>query len=142
MKCYKVQKLLFRVAVGEVPEDLKEKIEFHLASCPECQKELELVKMEREFLRSVLSPEPPSYLLTRILARIKSAEEQRRRAWLPRVAWYMATGLLIAVGIGLGSFIGRSLANNGSTNLDYVTLNTEPSLEELFAIQDNQLGRR
>ncbi|MEO0070822.1 MAG: zf-HC2 domain-containing protein [candidate division WOR-3 bacterium] len=133
MKCQKVKKLLSRTLDGEIEAGLKEKIHSHIDGCPECRKEFEELEALKKFLSSASVPEMSPYLLTRTIARLKEAKVLPISGWQVLV-WRVVAVVLIVIGIGVGVLLGLGIGSNGEVNGELAALNSEPSIEELFAI--------
>lgn len=130
MNCAKVKRMLSLVLDGEAPAELRAAVEDHLERCAGCRKEFQELKEIKALLQSMPSPEMPSYLTARVLARLQE-KESAQPGFIP-VLWRIAAALLIAIGLGLGVVIGQGLAGNGGTGDEIATLNAEPTLEEFF----------
>lgn len=130
MKCDKVKRMLSLVLDGEAPAELRVAVEDHIERCAECRKEFQELKEIKALLQSMPSPEMPSYLTARTLARLRE-KESAHPGFIP-VLWRIAAVLLVAVGLGLGVVIGQGLAGNGGTGDEIATLNAEPTLEEFL----------
>ena len=113
MKCSEVQENLSAWLDGEVPEGLHQQLADHLAGCPVCQAELEILERLDAALGGLEVPVPRGL-----------ADKVKRR--LPRPAaspWIQS--LALAVCLALGIFLGSSLtgtldpwpaSTNGITN--------------------------
>jgi anti-sigma factor RsiW len=114
MKCNEVQENLSAWMDGEVPEELHQQLADHVAGCPACQAELEVLKRLDAALGGLEVPVPRGL-----------ADKVSRR--LPRSAaasrWVQS--LALAVCLALGIFLGSSLTgtlyrwpatNNGITS--------------------------
>jgi anti-sigma factor RsiW len=113
MKCNEVQENLSAWLDSEVPEGLHQRLAYHLAGCPACQAELEVLERLDVALAGLEVPVPQG------LAAKVSLQ-------LPRPAaspWFqsLALAVCLALGIFLGSSITDSLypltaSTNGITN--------------------------
>jgi anti-sigma factor RsiW len=113
MKCNEVQEHLSAWLDGEVPEGLHQRLADHLAGCPACRAELEILERLDAALGGLEVPVPQGL----------AAKVSRR---LPRPAaspWVqsLALAVCLALGIFLGSSITGSLypvtaSTNGITN--------------------------
>lgn len=98
--CQMVRDLLPELAADSlVPEDAGA-VEAHLSSCPDCQREFELVTALRDS-----RPQVPADLEARIQARIREGlhgeAAPRRRPWVPTWALSAAAVVVLALGIGV-----------------------------------------
>jgi len=97
MKCNEVQEHLSAWLDGEVPEGLRQRLADHVAGCPACQAELEVLERLDASLAGLEVPVPQGL----------AAKVSRR---LPRPAasrWVQS--LALAVCLALGIFLGSSL---------------------------------
>ncbi len=135
-KCSKVKTLLSSFLDGELKGEVKVDVELHLAQCPDCRNELALLKADREVLTSVSVPELSPYFLTKTFARIRELKERKEPFWTRRFVYQAGAAFLVLLGIGLGIFLGSNLATHNGVSQEIATLNAEPSIEEIFAVDN------
>jgi anti-sigma factor RsiW len=100
MKCNEVQEHLSAWLDGEVPEGLRQRLADHVAGCPACQAELEVLERLDAALGGLEVPVPRGL-----------ADKVSRR--LPRpVASPWVQSLALAVCLALGIFLGSSITGS------------------------------
>ena len=77
--------LIFRYLSDSLDEAEREAFECHIASCPECAKELEEAREMNRLLDS-MSAEPPAELAASVMARIKAENRRKRLMRITRIA--------------------------------------------------------
>ena len=76
------------------------------------------MKSDRDALRAVETPEQPPYLVTRVMAEVRSAHEgatARRRVWWRRALPAAAAALLVAAGLWFGAQVGSEFGQGTLT---------------------------
>lgn len=136
MKCKKVKRLLSRTLDGEITPELKGKVDAHILVCSGCRKEFKELQALKALLSLAPVPEMSPYLFTRTVARLKESEVLSVSRWRVLV-WRTAAALLVAIAIAVGVLLGTGIRSNGGANGELATLNAEPSIEELFAVENS-----
>lgn len=77
--------MIFRYLSDSLDEAEREAFECHIASCPECAKELEEAREMNRLLDS-MSAEPPAELAASVMARIKAENRRKRLMRITRIA--------------------------------------------------------
>jgi anti-sigma factor RsiW len=138
MNCGQAKRLLPPFLDEELSGRLRDGVGAHLASCPACRTELEALKTDMAFLLSTAEPEPPTFLVTRVMAEARQASRAMRRGFLlGRVLGAVTAILLIAVSISAGVFFGSGLArnhNSANTIDNPVVSYLESSTADLYAL--------
>lgn len=106
MSCDEARKLLVALADGEPAGAGADRARRHVASCPACARELEELERDTALLRAEPRPEPPAFLLTRTMARVRARKAATRFGLLPTLA---TLALLVVAGLALGAVIGRRI---------------------------------
>lgn len=114
MKCKQVQCLLSAYSDGELAGKSQVAIEAHLGECPACRSELEAMAADRQTLRLVSAVEHPAFMMTRVIAEVRSRPGARREFALGRVLSTAAAVLVVAASIGVGTLVGTGLAQQNS----------------------------
>jgi anti-sigma factor (TIGR02949 family) len=118
MRCSRAQRKLEAYLGGEVGERERERLEPHLAKCPECARALERARQLRAVLRGVQAPELPAGFHARLMARAAeqsagpvSAGLLGRLRWLPSMPVPLRVGAVgaVIVAVGTGVLIGRDM---------------------------------
>lgn len=133
MKCSKVLNLLSRHLDHELSGPEQEAVINHLAECAGCRQEYELLQSDHRLLQSVTVPEISPYFTARTLARLGAFKPA---PVLPKLLWQTAVSLLVLAGIGLGIMLGSGLATGNGTSSELAALNAEPTIEELFTLEN------
>jgi len=122
MKCDKARIQLAGLTDKALSAGENEAVRRHLATCDECRTLLERLRADAELLRQEPAPEVPAGLATRIMAEVR-ARRQRTGRWFGAnlVLARVAAVVLVAVGIWLGTVLGRGIAGS------------QPSLAEQLA---------
>ena len=79
-----LRSMLPALAGGELSKMDQVLLEQHLAECPVCRSELAQLQAVVQAMRSTTELEPPSWLATRIMARVKE-EQASHRSWFVRL---------------------------------------------------------
>ena len=137
MKCDEVRKRLSRFLDGELNVREKELVSRHIEQCPDCRQEFAALEENRELLRSAQTPEAPAYLVTRVMAEVRSQTSGRQRTspfWARAFATAAAV-LVVVAGAWFGTVLGREIAGNGNGNTESVlSANVEPSLDDMYQV--------
>jgi hypothetical protein len=86
MTCKEIEILLSALLEGELSADESKRVRDHLMRCPSCRKALEDLKASGEMVRNLKEVEPPSWLKTRVMARVR--EEAGQKESLLRKLFY------------------------------------------------------
>jgi anti-sigma factor RsiW len=131
MKCEEVRLRLVSLADGALGSDEAEAVQKHLAGCEDCRGLLERLQADAELLRREPAPEAPVGLATRTMAEVR-ARGQRPGHWygLSPVMARVAAVVLVAVGLWLGTVLGRGIVGN------------QPSLDQELAACGMQVLNR
>jgi len=105
MNCKEARNLLVALADGELADADRQRIEEHLAKCPDCAGELSALAADRQTLRTIPAPEVPPFVATRVMARISAPAPRARLS--PALAASLV--LVTAAGLWLGTALGRSI---------------------------------
>ena len=122
MKCDEVILRLVSLADGAISAGEAEAVRGHLAACADCRALLEQLRADAGLLRREPAPQVPAFLATRIMAEVRVRKQPAGRWWgmSPALA-RVAAVVLVAVGIWLGTVLGRGILGN------------QPSLEQQLA---------
>lgn len=91
-----IQKLLSAYCGGDLdPAELR-RVEDHLAGCASCRAELADLQTALRLIRTTPESEPPPWLATRIMARVRE-QQQQKRSWLQRIFFPLHIKLPIEV---------------------------------------------
>ena len=77
MTCKEIEDLLPGMIDGALPETEKKRIEAHLETCASCRKAFADLRMSDERVKSLEEVEPPPWLKTRVMARVREEAEQK-----------------------------------------------------------------
>lgn len=105
MSCHKIKSQLYDYRDGELDPLQSEEIDKHLQSCEDCKAELSRIQASIRMVQHVETVEPPPYLSTRIMARVR--EESQKQPWFSKVFFKPITipsGAFAALLILLASF--------------------------------------
>jgi anti-sigma factor RsiW len=111
MNCGQVRRLLPPFLDEELSGRVREKIASHLASCPTCRVELESLRADMGLLEQVVTPEVSPFLVTRVMAEVRSRKRPVAQGF-GRLVQSLAAALVVAVSIGAGVFFGSGLAQS------------------------------
>ena len=75
MNCDDCRDLILDLLYEELPPARRREAEAHLASCPDCRRELTELKSTVAAVRRLPDPEPPPFLDTKVKARAREAGE-------------------------------------------------------------------
>lgn len=135
MKCDEVRKRLSRFLDGELNVREKELVSRHIEQCPGCRQELAALEADRAILRTAQMPETPAYLVTRVMAEVRSQTSGRQRTspfWARAFATAAAV-LVVVAGAWFGTVLGREIAGNGNGSTESVlSVDVEPSLDDIY----------
>jgi anti-sigma factor RsiW len=119
MNCGQVKRLLPPFLDEELSGGVREQVTSHLTSCPTCRTELEALRADMGLLEQVGTPEVTPFLVTRVMAEVRSrAFGVRRPAFdvgLGRLVGSLTAALVVAVAIGAGVFFGSGFAQASTT---------------------------
>jgi anti-sigma factor RsiW len=117
MNCEVAREPIALAAYGELPDELTHELERHLADCPDCRKERDQLLALKLLADAYPVLEPEANLLARSRLRLEEAlDALPPRRWYERLSQRMsngfagllaaplAAGLLLAAGVGAGSF--------------------------------------
>lgn len=125
MNCHVAHERIVTAAYGELPDNEAHELEQHLDSCPDCQSDREQLMALQMLAGTLPVVEPDANLVARARLRLDEALDA-----LPAHRWYerltrrittsfaglqaapMAAALLLALGVGAGSFGGYQLAQH------------------------------
>ena len=108
MNCGQVKRLLPPFLDEELSGGVREQVASHLASCPACRTELEVLKADMGLLEQVGTPEVTPFLVTRVMAEIRGQKRPVPQGF-GRLVGSLAAALVVAVSIGAGVFFGSGL---------------------------------
>jgi len=111
MNCGQVRRLLPPFLDKELSGRTREHIASHLASCPTCRVELEGLRADMGLLQQVGTPEVSPYLVTRVMAEVRSRKHPAAQGF-GRLVQSLAAALVVAVSIGAGVLFGSGLAQS------------------------------
>ncbi|MRR39194.1 DUF2275 domain-containing protein, partial [bacterium] len=77
MTCKEIEVLLPGMIDGALADAEKKRIEAHLESCASCRKAFADLRKTDERVKSLEEVEPPYWLKTRVMARVREAAEQK-----------------------------------------------------------------
>jgi hypothetical protein len=77
MTCKEIEDLLPGMIDGALPETEKKRIEAHLETCVSCRKAFADLRMSDERVKSLEEVEPPPWLKTRVMARVREEAGQK-----------------------------------------------------------------
>jgi len=77
MTCKEIEDQLPGMIDGALPETEKKRIEAHLETCASCRKAFADLRMSDERVKSLEEVEPPLWLKTRVMARVREEAEQK-----------------------------------------------------------------
>ena len=75
--CKEIEDLLPGMIDGALPETEKQRIEAHMETCASCRKALADLRMSDERVKSLEEVEPPPWLKTRVMARVREEAGQQ-----------------------------------------------------------------
>ena len=131
MNCGQVKRLLPPFLDEELSGRAREQIASHLASCPTCRVELEALRTDMGLLEQVATPEVSPFLVTRVMAEVRSRKRPAAQGF-GRLVGSLAAVLVVAISIGAGIFFGSGLdqtstasaANSTEAAVSYVESST------------------
>jgi hypothetical protein len=77
MTCKEIEILLPALLEGELSDDESKRVRDHLVKCPSCSKALEDLKASGEMVGNLEEVEPPPWLKTRVMARVREETGQK-----------------------------------------------------------------
>ncbi len=81
IRCEQVHSVLEEYLAGELNADAQTAIETHLATCQDCQNELDFALELSEALQEVPKPEPPSDVFDHVAAYVRSHPQPTTQGW-------------------------------------------------------------
>jgi predicted anti-sigma-YlaC factor YlaD len=114
MNCGQVKRLLPPFLDEELSGRALDGVTSHLASCPTCRTELEALKADMGLLEQVDTPEVTPFLVTRVMAEVRQRGQPVPHGF-GRLVGSLTAALVVVVSIGVGVFVGSSLAQASST---------------------------
>jgi len=91
-----MQKLLSAYCGGDLDPAERIRVEEHLSECASCRAELADLQTALRLVRTTPEAEPPAWLATRVMARVREEREQKR-SWLQRIFFPLHIKLPIEV---------------------------------------------
>jgi len=91
-----MQKLLSAYCGGDLDPTERVSVEEHLAGCAPCRAELADLQTALRLIRTTPEAEPPAWLATRVMARVREEQEQKN-SWLQRIFFPLHIKLPIEV---------------------------------------------
>ena len=112
-----IRKQLSAYCGGDLEPAERMRVEEHLAECASCQAELADLQTALRLIRTTPESEPPAWLATRIMARVRE-QQREKRSWLQRIFFPLHVKLPIEVAaLLLVCVSGYYLARNVETEL-------------------------
>lgn len=112
-----MQKQLSAYCGGDLDPAERLRLEEHLAGCASCRAELADLQTALRLIRTTPEEEPPAWLATRIMARVRE-EPQQKRSWLQRIFFPLHVKLpLEAAALLMVCVTGYYLARSVETEL-------------------------
>ncbi len=133
--CKRIKRLLSAYADGVISTRGKERVENHLAQCPECNRLLKELTDIKEVMLTIPAPETPPYLVTMIQAQLRQEQKRFKPVQVLTPVWQLLGAILVIFTIGLGIMLGSALARTNGTYTEISLFNSEPSLDNLFMIE-------
>ena len=149
MECNQSRECLAAGLVGQLPADVQQQLDAHLAQCPACQREAEAVRQVWQTLGQLPPPEPSAQVRPRFYAMLAEFEAAAQRApwpvrlghWLrPLVAAFPARQLaysllLVGGGIAVGTRLHDRLGPEaGATSGSGVATALAPASEQQIVL--------
>jgi len=138
MSCDRAKSQIFPYVDGELPRELRQEMETHLAGCGSCRRlvEQELTFRDRYVARLRPDPAPPHVResVDRLLGGLVGAPIPRRRRWRAWLAGGVAAMLLLGLGVGLGIGLQTMMQR-----ADMLAELTEASVEQHQKLANGQL---
>ena len=104
MNCEEIKKVLPAYQDGELAQSKAADVRVHLAGCPVCQKEEQLLSVSWDLLGTLKSIDPSPDFRTKLWEKIHEQKEPSHLGWqFPRVAFAAAFLGIWVVGVGIGS---------------------------------------
>ena len=106
MKHSRARDLLSEYLEHDLAGAQREELEAHLATCANCEADLEELRGAIDLLRRLPDPEPPPFLTTRVMARIAAGEGRSAgfRRWLEALGTPLVAASLAAAAAALAVF--------------------------------------
>jgi predicted integral membrane protein DUF2275/putative zinc finger protein len=80
-----IQRLLASYCGDDLTPADRARIEAHLSLCPSCRSELADLETTLRLVRSQPEVEPPPWMTTRIMARVREQSQRQKQGWLQRL---------------------------------------------------------
>ncbi len=103
--CDDIRELLSASLDGELTEAESHRLTEHLASCEACRRELDALKRVWTGLGALGEVDLPEGLEERVFQRVADVRPRRRRTWLPRWVYPVATAAAILLAFVLGHLL-------------------------------------
>lgn len=123
---------------GETAGQDQAAIERHLGSCPVCRREMEQLRADMKLLAEAGVPEPRPYMVTRVMAEIRSRRSVRARfstglaRLLGSTVAVLVVSVCISIGAMLGSGLGRGSAGTAAGSDELAVSADEPTFADIF----------
>lgn len=108
MNCRDVQRKLSAYLDGECETEQCTILEIHLKGCKTCQKAMQTLTDTWELITILPGSKPAPYFYTRLKARMTSEEHKEKTTWVDRILIPASAIAAIAIGILVGSIVGRN----------------------------------
>lgn len=138
--CKETKLHLSRYQDGELDKPLRERVNAHLAECPNCRQELQLLEQVTTDIKHLPEVDAPLNFTAQVMAKVKEKEKPR---WLvlPRLAYSFVFIIFCLLGILLNPNLNppKQEPVKQVTISDYSTLLAESQQLNLIEIQDKTL---
>lgn len=145
-QCKEITPYLNRYQDGEVDEDLRQKIQAHLAQCPDCTLELQLLDQVTTVVKNLSEIEPQLNFTAQVMSQIKEKEQPRWFALpsLPSLAYSIVFIVFCILGLLLNPQMKTPKIEavpvvNAADYADFPTLLAESQQLNLIEIQDKTI---
>lgn len=144
--CREITPYLDRYRDGEADEGLRQKIQSHLAQCPDCTLELQLLDQVTAAVKNLPEIEPRLNFTAQVMAQIKEKEQPRWFA-LPSLAYSIVFIVFCILGLLLNPQmkspktepVPMTITTDSADYADYSTLLSESQQLNLIEIQDKTI---
>lgn len=147
--CSEIIPHLDRYRDGEADEDLCQKIQSHLAQCPDCTLELQLLDQVTVAVKNLPEIEPRLNFTAQVMAQVKEKEQPRWFALpsLPSLAYSIVFIVFCILGLLLNPQmkspitepVSMTITTDSADYADYSTLLSESQQLNLIEIQDKTI---
>lgn len=134
----RAQKLLSDFLERDLGESERAALEAHLAGCSACDADLEGLRETVAMLRDLPAPEPPPFLVTRVMARVAAGEARPAPLWRRWLAVFGAPAIAAPLAAAGAALVVLSFAQS-SRAPEQVAQTTTPSAPE-FPIVPRPVG--